>query len=56
MLNRMRFEFLPNFKGLKFKPENYRKMMKVVVRVISYIIVILIIAFLLKRRFTVITR
>ena len=51
----MKFEFLPNFKGLKFKPENYRKMRKIVFRVLSFIIVILIIAFLLIRRFTVIT-
>lgn len=45
----MKFEFLPDFKGLRFKPEQYRRMMKIVARALSWIVIVLVIAVILLR-------
>jgi hypothetical protein len=34
----MRIDFHPNFGGLKFKPEEFRRMMRGVMRALSYIL------------------
>jgi hypothetical protein len=52
----MRFEFRPIFKGIKFKPVNYRKMMKTVSRVLIWILILVFVVVLLIRRFHVLTR
>jgi hypothetical protein len=45
----MKFEFLPDFKSLKFKPENYRKMMKRIFRILSWILGLVVLALIAMR-------
>ena len=52
----MKFEFRPFFKGFKFKPEQYRKMMKLVSRILAWVLLLVFIAAFLLRRLHTIAR
>jgi hypothetical protein len=53
---RVKFEFRPIFKGFKFKPEQYRKMMRNVSRILAWVLLLVFVAAFLLRRFHTIAR
>lgn len=52
----MKFEFRPIFKGFKFKPERYRRMMRTVSGILAWVLLLVFIAAFLLRRLHAIAR
>jgi len=47
----MKFEFLPDFKGLKFNPEDYRRLLKKVLSILSWVLIAILIALMVLKAF-----